>query len=46
VIAWLSFLGAVAVTAIAIVRLVHVRRSRPGRRDPDWGDWPPDHMAP
>lgn len=46
---WLSVLGACVLTAIAVARMLdraerrHARHL--GRRDPDWGDWPPDQMA-
>lgn len=41
----------VSVTAVAALVFVAVRRmlergGRPPRRDHDWGDWPPDQMAP
>lgn len=41
---WLSVLGAVVLTALAVARMLD--RARVRRRDPDWGDWPPDQMAP
>ena len=42
-IAWLSLVGAIVVSAVAAWPLRH---REPRRRDPDWGDWPPDDMAP
>jgi hypothetical protein len=44
-IAWLSLVGAVAVTTGAALRLWLRPPPRP-TRDTDWGDWPPDQMAP
>ncbi len=41
---WASVAGAIALTAGAVARLLG--RARPRRHDPDWGDWPPDQMAP
>ncbi len=41
---WASVVGAILVTAGAVGRFLS-RARPPKRRDPDWGDWPPDHMA-
>ena len=46
---WLGLLGAGLVVAAASGWMWHLRRDQRGRRarrDPHWGDWPPDQMAP
>jgi hypothetical protein len=43
----LSLIGAGMAIAAAAARMVTGDRRRPaGERDPHWGDWPPDQMAP
>lgn len=43
---WLSVAGAVAVVAVAAIRMLRRRDTPRPPRDVHWGDWPPDQMAP
>jgi hypothetical protein len=45
---WLGAFGAVVVITAASWWMVRLHRLEPrhrARRDPHWGDWPPDQMA-
>lgn len=41
---WLSVLGVCVLTGVAVARWLD--RSDRRAHDTDWGDWPPDQMAP